>query len=115
MQLTVPESVEELLALDEALEKLAARAPVKAELVKLRYFAGMAIEEAPAALGTSSATAKRYGTYHARGSTRRSRGTGGRSGATGVNGGRKKSRSARDPIRSWISHYQVAALGLSLE
>jgi len=63
LQLTAPESVEELLALDEALEKLAARAPVKAELVKLRYFAGMTIEEAAAALDISTATAKRYWTY----------------------------------------------------
>ena len=61
--LAAPKPVEDLLALDEALEKLAARDPVKAELVKLRYFAGMTIEEAAAALGISSATAKRYWTY----------------------------------------------------
>jgi RNA polymerase sigma factor (TIGR02999 family) len=61
--LAAPEPVEDLLALDEALGKLAARDPVKAELVKLRYFAGMTIEEAAAALGISSATAKRYWTY----------------------------------------------------
>lgn len=54
---------EELLALDEALERLAAREPVKAELVKLRYFAGMSEEEAAAALGISRATASRYWTY----------------------------------------------------
>jgi RNA polymerase sigma factor (TIGR02999 family) len=63
VQLAAPEPVEDLLALDEALEKLAARDPVKAELVKLRYFAGMTIEEAAAVLGISSATAKRYWTY----------------------------------------------------
>jgi RNA polymerase sigma factor (TIGR02999 family) len=63
VQLAAPEPVEDLLALDEALEKLAARDPVKAELVKLRYFAGMTIEEAAAALGISTATAKRYWTY----------------------------------------------------
>jgi RNA polymerase sigma factor (TIGR02999 family) len=63
VQLAAPEPVEDLLALDEALEKLAARDPVKAELVKLRYFAGLTIEEAAAALGISPATAKRYWTY----------------------------------------------------
>src|SRR5437588_818591 len=61
--LAAPEPVEDLLALDEALDKLAANDPVKAELVKLRYFAGMTIEEAAAALGISPATAKRYWTY----------------------------------------------------
>ena len=63
VQLAAPEPVEDLLALDEALDKLAARDSVKAELVKLRYFAGMTIEEAAAALGISNATAKRYWTY----------------------------------------------------
>ena len=63
LQLTAPEPVEDLLALDEALNKLAASDPAKAELVKLRYFAGMTIDEAAAALGISSATAKRYWRY----------------------------------------------------
>jgi RNA polymerase sigma factor (TIGR02999 family) len=63
VQLAAPEPVEDLLALDEALEKLASKDPLKAELVKLRYFAGMTIEEAAAALGISTATAKRYWTY----------------------------------------------------
>jgi RNA polymerase sigma factor (TIGR02999 family) len=63
LQLAAPEPVEDLLALDEALDRLASRDPVKAELVKLRYFAGLTIEEAAAALGISSATAKRYWTY----------------------------------------------------
>jgi RNA polymerase sigma factor (TIGR02999 family) len=61
--LAAPEPVEDLLALDEALQKLTALDPIKADLVKLRYFAGMTIEEAAAALGISSATAKRYWTY----------------------------------------------------
>jgi RNA polymerase sigma factor (TIGR02999 family) len=62
-RLAAPEPVEDLLALDEALDKLATTDPVKAELVKLRYFAGMTIEEAATALGISNATAKRYWTY----------------------------------------------------
>jgi RNA polymerase sigma factor (TIGR02999 family) len=52
-----------LLALDEALAKLALEDPRKAELVKLRYFAGMSVTEAAAALGISRATADRYWTY----------------------------------------------------
>ncbi len=55
--------VEQLLALDKALDRLAAVDPVKAELVKLRYFAGLCEEEAAAALGISRATASRYWTY----------------------------------------------------
>jgi RNA polymerase sigma factor (TIGR02999 family) len=51
---------QDLLALDNALTRLAAREPVKAELVKLRYFAGLSLEEAAAILGISPATAKRY-------------------------------------------------------
>jgi RNA polymerase sigma factor (TIGR02999 family) len=63
VELAAPEPVEDLLALDDALDRLAASDPVKAELVKLRYFAGLTIEEAAAALGISPATAKRYWTY----------------------------------------------------
>ncbi len=55
--------VDDLLALDEALTKLAAEAPLKGELVKLRYFAGLTIEEAAAALKISPATAKRHWAY----------------------------------------------------
>lgn len=54
---------DDLLALDEALTRLAAREPQKAELVKLRYFAGCSIDEAAEALGISRATAKRYWAY----------------------------------------------------
>jgi RNA polymerase sigma factor (TIGR02999 family) len=50
---------EDLLALDDALERLAAEEPAKAELVKLRYYAGLSVEEAAACLGISPATAKR--------------------------------------------------------
>ncbi len=49
----------DLLALDEALERLEALHPQKAQLVKLRYFAGFSLEEAAEALGISRATAQR--------------------------------------------------------
>ncbi len=54
---------EDILALDEALEKLWRHSPVKAELVKLRYFAGLTSEEAAHALDISLASAERYWTY----------------------------------------------------
>jgi len=54
---------EEMLALDEALAKLAQQDPTKAELVKLRYFAGLTIEQAAKALDISHATAERYWDY----------------------------------------------------
>lgn len=50
---------EELLAVHEALDRLAAVDARKAELVKLRYFIGLSIEEAAASLGISAPTAKR--------------------------------------------------------
>ena len=53
----------ELLALDEALDKLEAEDPTKATLVKLRHFTGMTIPQASQALGISHATAERYWTY----------------------------------------------------
>jgi RNA polymerase sigma factor (TIGR02999 family) len=53
----------EILALDEALSRLAERDPVRAELVKLRFFAGLTMPEAAAALGISLATAERYWTF----------------------------------------------------
>lgn len=49
-----------LLRVSEALDKLASEAPEKAELIKLRYFAGLSIEDASSALGISPATAKRH-------------------------------------------------------
>jgi RNA polymerase sigma factor (TIGR02999 family) len=52
-----------LLRVDEALSKLALEDPVKAELVKLRYFVGLSIPEAAAALGLSESTAKRAWAY----------------------------------------------------
>jgi RNA polymerase sigma factor (TIGR02999 family) len=58
--LPAEDRVHDLLALDEALTALAAREPLKAELVKLRYFAGLSVEEAAACLGISAVTAKRH-------------------------------------------------------
>ncbi len=58
-----PEPREDLLALNEALDGLAAVDPVKAELVQLRYFAGLSGDEAAAVLGISPATADRYWAY----------------------------------------------------
>lgn len=53
----------DLLALDEALTRLAAEDPVKAQLVTLRYFAGLTVQEAADALGIARATADRYWSY----------------------------------------------------
>lgn len=54
---------DDLVALDEALARLEQEAPEKAELVKLRYFAGFSLEEAATLQGVSLATAKRHWTY----------------------------------------------------
>jgi RNA polymerase sigma factor (TIGR02999 family) len=53
----------DVLAVDEALSQLACEHPEKAELVKLRYFAGLTLAEAAAALGISTATADRRWRY----------------------------------------------------
>jgi RNA polymerase sigma factor (TIGR02999 family) len=53
----------QLLALDEALTRLAAEDPVAARVVELRHFAGLSIEDAAATLGMSRATAYRHWTY----------------------------------------------------
>src|SRR5262245_54076741 len=54
---------EQLLALDEALGQLAAARPDLAELVKLRYFAQMTVEQTAAVLGSSPRTVKRDWVY----------------------------------------------------
>jgi RNA polymerase sigma factor (TIGR02999 family) len=54
---------EDVLAVDDALIKLAAEDPTKAELVKLRYFGGLSVEDAGRVLGISRATADRYWAY----------------------------------------------------
>ena len=63
VEVAAGEPVDDLLALDEALTLLAAEDPAKAELVKLRYFAGLSTEEAAQVLGISVATAKRRWAY----------------------------------------------------
>ena len=54
---------DEALAVHEALDRLAAKDPVSAELVKLLYFAGLTMEEAAAALNVSKRTAEGRWTY----------------------------------------------------
>lgn len=54
------DNVDDLLALDEALDRLAQEDPAKAELVKLLYFAGLNLDEAAAAQGISRTTAYRH-------------------------------------------------------
>lgn len=54
---------DQLLAVNEALEKLAAVDPRKAELVKLRYFVGLNFDEAASALGIAVPTAKQWWAY----------------------------------------------------
>ncbi len=60
LELAAPAAADavDVLALHEALDRLAARAPRKAELVKLRYFAGLTLPEAAALLGVSASTAE---------------------------------------------------------
>jgi RNA polymerase sigma factor (TIGR02999 family) len=61
--LAVHESPEDLLALNEALTNLAAEDPTAAEVVKLRFFAGLSIEQIADILGFSRATAYRHWNY----------------------------------------------------
>ena len=63
IEIASPVPDEQLLALDDALGRLAALEPQQAELVKLRYFVGLKIEEAAEVLGISESTAKRWWAY----------------------------------------------------
>lgn len=56
----VAQSPDDVLALDEALTRFATEEPAKAELVKLRFFAGLSTPEAASALGISLASAERW-------------------------------------------------------
>src|SRR6266850_4478257 len=60
LELAAARQDDELLAVHEALDKLAAAHPVEAQVVKLRYFVGMTNEEAAEALGVSPRTATQY-------------------------------------------------------
>jgi RNA polymerase sigma factor (TIGR02999 family) len=63
-QLAISSAVDDdLLALDEALERLSAEQSEAAEVVKLRYFAGLTIEETAAALDVSVRTVNRHWAY----------------------------------------------------
>ena len=61
--LEIPDSVDDLLSLHDALTALEEREPEKADLVKLRFFAGLSIDEAADVLQVSRTTAKRYWVY----------------------------------------------------
>jgi len=61
--LTLDSVPPEILDLDEALGRLAREDPAKADLVKLRFFAGLTMDQAAAALGISPATADRHWAY----------------------------------------------------
>src|SRR5262245_9933537 len=61
--LALPVEGEDLLALDEALTRLAAEDPEAAAVVQLRYFASLSVEEAAESLGMSRATAYRHWTF----------------------------------------------------
>ena len=63
ISLAVPPPSEDILALDEALDNLAKKSERKAELVKLRFFAGLTGEQAAKVLGMSTATAERDWAY----------------------------------------------------
>jgi RNA polymerase sigma factor (TIGR02999 family) len=63
IDLTGTSSPDDILELDEALSRLAATEPDAAQLVKLRLFAGLSVEQAGAALGLSRAQAYRHWTY----------------------------------------------------
>jgi len=58
-----PSPFDDILALDEALSRLVATSPAAAEVVKLRYFAGLTSEETAEALEISDATARRHWAY----------------------------------------------------
>jgi RNA polymerase sigma factor (TIGR02999 family) len=63
IEIASPAPADQLLALNDALERFAVLEPQQAELVKLRYFVGLKIEEAAEVLGISEATAKRWWVY----------------------------------------------------
>jgi len=63
VEIAMPSQDNELLAVHELLDRFAAQEPQKAELVKLRYFAGLSLKAAGQVLGISEPTAVRWWTY----------------------------------------------------
>jgi RNA polymerase sigma factor (TIGR02999 family) len=63
LDLAAPDTDQEILAVDEVLDEFARQHPVKAEVVKLRFFVGMTHEETAHVLGISEATARNYWTF----------------------------------------------------
>ena len=63
VQITAPEPCTDILAVHKALQRFERTDKLKADLVKLRYFAGLTIPQAAEALGISAATADRYWVY----------------------------------------------------
>jgi RNA polymerase sigma factor (TIGR02999 family) len=63
LDLAAPDADQEIMAVDEVLDEFARKHPVKAEVVKLRFFAGMTHEETARVLGISEATARNYWTF----------------------------------------------------
>lgn len=63
VEITASQPHADILALDEALQRFAKIEPAAAELVKLRYFAGLTIPDAAEAVGVSKTTADRYWAY----------------------------------------------------
>jgi RNA polymerase sigma factor (TIGR02999 family) len=61
--IAAPADPVDLIALDDALNRLAGESPARAELVKLRFFAGLTVAEAARVLGISPATAERHWVY----------------------------------------------------
>ena len=63
VELAVDAPHEDLVALDESIEQLSVESPECAKVVKLRFFAGLSIDDTAAALGISPSTAKRHWAY----------------------------------------------------
>jgi RNA polymerase sigma factor (TIGR02999 family) len=62
-KLSAPTPGDDLLALDEAMTRFAAEDPIRAQLVRLRFYAGLSNEDAAKAMGIAAVTAKRYWRY----------------------------------------------------
>jgi DNA-directed RNA polymerase specialized sigma24 family protein len=63
VEIVAPEPSLDILAVNEVLQRFEKQDKLKADLVKLRYFAGLSIPQAADALGISSTTADRYWAY----------------------------------------------------